>query len=357
MYAGSSAQPCLDSTLCPHIPQPPPGSPLQCPGTMGSCAGVGGMSPPHASSCSPGDEGDIGTLTDLVQAVIELVPQGPEDEAHLLPGAVAERMPVHIAAGEVDGAGIVLVLLHVVADPLQHLHLGPEVWELTEPLRLVCKGWTAGLRSRVAVPAPCITHGLPVAVGHQVQSHGDHAGPCSALLLSWGTATISWPLTPCWFWSRLSHWCCPALLLHSLCHLQGLPNDGPTGRVGSLAPGLYCQTALLVSPGSLAPGTCWGRKARSPLFPHMHLTCSKLLQLVPPRFSSSNLLANMPLGTLRHGEAVNPPQWDQDLAMLFQACCPASLLPFMLAFLCCHHHSHGPTCALCQGLAGGEAQP
>lgn len=82
----------------------------------------------------------MGTLTDLMQAVIQLIPQWPKDEAHLVPGAVAERVPIHVAAGEVNGAGIVLVLLHMVADPLQNLHLGPEVWELTEPLRLVCKG-------------------------------------------------------------------------------------------------------------------------------------------------------------------------------------------------------------------------
>lgn len=95
-------------------------------------------------------------LTDLVQAVIELIPQGPKDEAHLVPAAVAQRVPVHVAAGEVDGAGVVLVLLHVVADPLQHLHLGPEVGELAEPLGFVCKGWRAGLRAGLrAVPAPC----------------------------------------------------------------------------------------------------------------------------------------------------------------------------------------------------------
>lgn len=130
----------------------------------------------------PGDEGDIGTLTDFMQAVIEFVPQGPKDEAHLVPGAVAECVPIHVAAGEVDGAGIVLVLLHVVADPLQHLHLGPEVRELTEPLWLVCKGWKAGLRGRAAMPELCATHGLPAAVGHRVQSRGDHTGhsrPCT----------------------------------------------------------------------------------------------------------------------------------------------------------------------------------
>lgn len=87
-----------------------------------------------------------------MQAVIELIPQGPKDEAHLVPGAVAECVPIHVAAGEVDGAGIILVLLYMVADPLQHLHLGPEVWELTEPLRLVCKGQREGLRGRAAVP-------------------------------------------------------------------------------------------------------------------------------------------------------------------------------------------------------------
>lgn len=91
-----------------------------------------------------------------MQAVVELIPQGPKDEAHLVPAAVAQRVPVHVAAGEVDGAGVVLVLLHVVADPLQHLHLGPEVGELAEPLGFVCKGWRAGLRAGLrAVPAPC----------------------------------------------------------------------------------------------------------------------------------------------------------------------------------------------------------
>lgn len=93
-----------------------------------------------------GTKGDVGTLTDLVQAVVELVPQGPEDVAHLVAAAVAQRVPVHVAAGEVDDAGVVLVLLHVVADPLQHLHLGPEVRELTEPLWRFCKGRRAGLR-------------------------------------------------------------------------------------------------------------------------------------------------------------------------------------------------------------------
>lgn len=93
-----------------------------------------------------------------MQAVIELVAQRPEDEAHLVPAAVAERMPVHVAAGEVDGAGVILVLLHMVADPLQHLHLGPEVRELTEPLWLVCKGWRVGLRDRALGPVLWQSH-------------------------------------------------------------------------------------------------------------------------------------------------------------------------------------------------------
>jgi len=120
-----------------------------------------------------------------VQAVIELVPQGPEDEAHLVPAAVAERVPVHVAAREVDGAGVVLVLLHVVADPLQHLHLGPEVRELAEPLRLVCTGRRAGLSGRVAVPAPSATRGLPSGTASgPVATTGGTVGP--ALVGLWG---------------------------------------------------------------------------------------------------------------------------------------------------------------------------
>lgn len=51
-------------------------------------------------------------------------------------------------------------------------------------------------------------------------------------------------------------------------------------------------------------------------------------------------------------EAADLPQWDKNISTLFQA----SLLPCMLAPLGSHHCSPGPTCALCQGLAGGEVQ-
>lgn len=47
----------------------------------------------------------------------------------------------------------------------------------------------------------------------------------------------------------------PALLVCSLCLPQGHPMTVPLVEWGSPPPGLYFQTALLVSPGSLSPGT------------------------------------------------------------------------------------------------------
>lgn len=94
-------------------------------------------------------------LTDLMEAGVELVPEWPENEPQLLRRAVAERVAVHVAAGEVDGAGVVLVLLHVVADPLQHLRLAPEVRELAEPRRLLCWGERSRAQGR------CSPHRAP----------------------------------------------------------------------------------------------------------------------------------------------------------------------------------------------------
>lgn len=115
-----------------------------------------------------------------MQAIVELIPQGPKDEAHLVPGAVAQRVPIHVAAGEVDGAGIVLVLLHMVTDPLQHLHLGPEVWELAEPLRLVCREGEQGSGQGGHASTMCLVWAA-MATAHLVWS--------SAIL--WDTASPS----------------------------------------------------------------------------------------------------------------------------------------------------------------------
>lgn len=70
---------------------------------------------------------------------MELVSQRPKDYSQLLQRTVAEGGAVHVAAREVDGTGIILVLLHLVADPIQYLGLRPELGPLSGPACLLCK--------------------------------------------------------------------------------------------------------------------------------------------------------------------------------------------------------------------------
>lgn len=116
------------------LPSPPWGS---LPG------GALGPVPRPASLTEEGAGQEAGSppgLTEVPQLGVELVPQGPEDQAQLLRGAAAERSPVHVTAREVNGAGVILVLLHLVADPVQDLGLGPELGLLSQPAGLLCKG-------------------------------------------------------------------------------------------------------------------------------------------------------------------------------------------------------------------------
>ena len=65
---------------------------------------------------------------ELLEAVDEHRPQqGAEGVDQLAVRQLTQSLPVHVAAGHAYGAAVQLAGLHVEADPLQHVLLGPAV--------------------------------------------------------------------------------------------------------------------------------------------------------------------------------------------------------------------------------------
>lgn len=74
-----------------------------------------------------------------MQAIIQFIAKRPKDDSQLVPCILTKCIAIHVAAGKINDTGIVLVLLHVVADPLQYLRPTPTMGHLSIPGGFACR--------------------------------------------------------------------------------------------------------------------------------------------------------------------------------------------------------------------------